>query len=105
MKLYQHTQGGANIVIALSGASLALAVGATMYHPLLPLAALMILAAWLFHSLTIEIAEGELRWRFGPGWIHRRVALTEIASARVVRTNVLEGWGIHYSRFGWLYNV
>jgi hypothetical protein len=105
MKFYQHTQGATNIVIALSVSALALAVGATAYHPLLLLAAIMIFTAWLFHSLTIEIIDGELRWRFGPGWIRRRVVLNEIASARVVRTRVIEGWGIHYSRFGWLYNV
>ncbi len=28
-----------------------------------------------------------------------------IVSVELVRTNVLEGWGIHLSRFGWLYNV
>ena len=31
--------------------------------------------------------------------------LATVASAKVVRTSLLEGWGIHYSRFGWLYNV
>ena len=33
------------------------------------------------------------------------MARTEIASVKPVRTNTLEGWGIHYSRFGWLDNV
>src|SRR5580765_1380702 len=105
MKFYQHTQGAANIVIALSVAALVLTVAAATCYPLLLLAGFLIFMAWLFHSLTIEINEGELRWRFGPGWIRCHVSLNEIASARVVRTNVLEGWGIHLSRFGWLYNV
>jgi hypothetical protein len=105
MKFYQHTQTAPNIVIALSISTLALMIGAITFRPLLLLVPVMLLAAWLFHSLTIEIKEGELRWRFGPGWIHRRIALTDIVSARAVRTNVFEGWGVHYSRFGWLYNV
>jgi hypothetical protein len=59
----------------------------------------------VFNSLTVEITSDELRWRFGPGIIAKRVALAEIVSARSVQTNFLEGWGIHLSRFGWLYNV
>jgi hypothetical protein len=65
----------------------------------------LLLAALAFHSLTIEITDWELRWHFGIGIIHKRVALADLASAKVVRTNFLEGWGIHWSRFGWLYNV
>jgi hypothetical protein len=102
---YQHTQGATNIVISLSVAGLVLTVSAVWYYPLLFAAASIIFTAWLFHSLTIEVNEGELRWHFGPGWIRRHVRFNEIASTRVVRTRVLEGWGIHYTRFGWLYNV
>ena len=66
---------------------------------------ILLIAGWLFHSLTIEVADGELRWRFGPGWIRKRVSLDIIVSVQPVRTKVIEGWGIHLSRFGWLYNV
>ena len=65
----------------------------------------LVICAWLFHSLTIEIDDGELRGRFGSGLIRKSVPVVQIVSARAVRTNVLEGWGIHLSRFGWLYNV
>ena len=51
------------------------------------------------------MTEGELRWRFGAGLIRKRVPLDQIISARAVRTNWIEGWGIHLSRYGWLYNV
>jgi len=80
-------------------------LGAFRFPPLLLVVAVLSLVAWLFHSLTIEISDGELRWRFGPGWIRKRVPLDLITAAEPVRTNVLEGWGIHHSRFGWLYNV
>ena len=105
MKTYQHTKRGTLILVAMSVAVCAMLIGGISKHPLLFGIPILALCAWLFHSLTIEIAEGELRWRFGPGWIHKRVPVGEIASARIVRTNVLEGWGIHLSRFGWLYNV
>jgi hypothetical protein len=110
MKTYQHTQSGNWIFLALAvvGATMAI-VGATQFRPLLYPALfgipILLFVGWLFHSLTIEIADGELRWRFGPGWIRKRVPLNLITAAEPVRTNVLEGWGIHLSRFGWLYNV
>jgi len=106
MPQYQHTQRAHVILCALLGLGLVfLVLGATVLRPLLITAPLLLLGAWLFHSLTIEIVEGELRWRFGPGLIHKQVSLDLIVSAEPVRTNLIEGWGIHLSRFGWLYNV
>jgi hypothetical protein len=105
MKTYQHTQRGTLILIAMAAASVIAAAGGLALRPVFIAVPLLLLGAWLFHSLTIEIADGELRWRFGPGLIHQRVPLDLIVSAEPVRTNVVEGWGIHLSRFGWLYNV
>ena len=105
MTNYQHTQRGKVILVAMIISAIAMALGALKLRPLLMGVPLLALAGWLFHSLTIEIADGELRWRFGPGWIRKRVPLDQIVSAEPVRTNILEGWGIHLSRFGWLYNV
>src|SRR2546422_11697791 len=106
MKTYQHTQTAHAILFPVVCMVVIFAVvGVLKFPPLLLAVALLSLVAWLFHSLTIEIAEGELRWRFGPGWIRKRVALDLITSAEPVRTKVFEGWGIHLSRFGWLYNV
>jgi hypothetical protein len=50
--------------------------------------------------LIIEIDKGELHWRFGPGLVRKSIPLEEIISAKPVRTNLLEGWGIHPSRYG-----
>ena len=105
MKTYHHTQRGTLILVAMSVTAVAMLLGGLALRPLMFGIPILALCGWLFHSLLIEIADDELRWRFGPGWIHKRVPLAEIASARIVRTNVLEGWGIHLSRFGWLYNV
>lgn len=105
MKTYQHTQPGSLIVTVLAVTAVGFLLGGLFLRPILVGVPVLALGAWLFHSLTIEIADGELRWRFGPGWIHKRVRLEMILSAQPVRTHVLEGWGIHLSRFGWLYNV
>ncbi len=52
-----------------------------------------------------KIRDGDLRWRFGPRFICQQILLDEITAAERFRTNALEGWGIHPSRFGWLYSV
>jgi hypothetical protein len=110
MKTYQHTQSGNWIFLVLAAVgAVPVIVGALQFrlllYPSLLLIPILLLVGWLFHSLTIEIADGELRWRYGPGWIRKRVPLGMITSAEPVRTNFIEGWGIHLSRFGWLYNV
>lgn len=102
---YQHTQRGTLILIAMAIATVITALGGLAMRPVFIAVPLLLLAAWLFHSLTIEVTDGELRWSFGPGLIRKRVSLDQIISAEPVRTNIIEGWGIHLSRFGWLYNV
>ena len=106
MKTYQHTQRGSLIIYAMIAMSVLLIVlGLTTLRQLLIAVPILILVGWLFHSLTIEVTDDELLWRFGPGLIRKRVPLDLITSAEPVRINVIEGWGIHLSRFGWLYNV
>jgi hypothetical protein len=105
MTTYEHTQRGKFILVAMTLATLGVLAGGVAFRPVLFAAPILILCGWLFHSLTIEVTPAELRWRFGPGLIRKRVALDLIVAAEPVRTNLLEGWGIHLSRFGWLYNV
>jgi hypothetical protein len=110
MKAYQHTQTANWILFLLAAFGLIpVVIGAfhfrRLHYASIGILAVLLLLGWLFRSLTIELTDDQLRWRFGPGWIHKKVPLAEIASARRVRTNVFEGWGIHYSRFGLLYNV
>ncbi len=105
MKKYERTQPATTVLIVVSVAALCLACGSVFLPPLLFSVLILIVVAWLFRSMTIEMSDTELIWRFGGGWFTKRVLLGEIASAKVVRTGLLEGWGIHYTRFGWLYNV
>jgi hypothetical protein len=103
---YRHTQRGTLIVVVMLAVSLiTVALGFFVHRALLFSIPILLVSGWLFHSLTIEVTESELRWRFGPGLIRKSVLLSDITSARHVRTNFIEGWGIHLSRFGWLYNV
>ena len=104
---YKHTQRGTLILaVTLGLAAVFLGIGLTIAaaKPLWISTPILLACAWLFHSLTIEIDGGELRWRFGPGLIRKHVALDEIVSAEPVRIG--PSWGIHWSpRLGWLYNV
>ena len=103
---YRHTQRGTLIILAMLGMSLVVvALGFVGHRAVWISLPIFLVAAWLFHSLTIEVTESELHWRFGPGLIRKSVLLSDIISARCVETNFIEGWGIHLSRFGWLYNV
>jgi len=90
-------------MLGFAAVSLALGIGVAI--PFLILLPLFIVIAWLTYKLTIEVDETYLRWWFGPGMFHKRVALSDIRELKRVRTNFLEGWGIHISRYGWLYNV
>jgi len=81
------------------------AVACTAIYPLIPGTIVIFVMAYLFRSMTIEITDAELRWYFGSGFPLKRVPLDEVVSAEVVRTSFWNGWGIHYTPRGWLYNV
>ena len=102
---YKHTQRGTVILaVTLSMAALFLALGLAGIKAFCFSVPLLLVSAWLFHSLTIEIAGRELCWRFGPGLIRKSIPLSEIVSTTPVKSG--PSWGIHWSpRLGWLYNV
>ncbi len=113
MTSYRHTQPGTLIVVSVGlGIALTLAIGImTLRAPaparvvVLVVLALLVLSLVLFRSLTVEIGDGGLAVRFGPGWIRKTFALGEIRSAREVRNAWWYGWGIRFTPHGWLYNV
>src|SRR4051794_25466506 len=105
MKTYQHTQSAKAILTVLCIAFCFFAVGAINFHPLVVPMIVLWLSAWIFRSMTIEISETDLTWYFGPGFPRKSVRLSEIASVKAIRTSFWNGWGIHYTPRGWLYNV
>ena len=102
---------GVATVAALGlGAAVCLLFGIAFNAPdarltLFVLAAVLGICAILFSSLTIELSEGWLSWRFGPGWLRKQVAIAEIKNVMVTKTRFLHGWGVHFTRNGRLYNV
>ncbi|MHC1775116.1 MAG: hypothetical protein AB9834_06825 [Lentimicrobium sp.] len=68
-------------------------------------APLMIIPALLFYQLTIMVDYHEVKIRFGIGLIRKSWQLNKIEKAVAVKTNLLQGWGIHYSRNTTIYNV
>jgi hypothetical protein len=68
-------------------------------------AALAIVVGWSFSSLTVRVGADELKLHFGFGWPRTAVSLADIASVELTRTRFWDGWGVHRTRRGWLYNV
>jgi hypothetical protein len=109
--LYQHKQSGGVILSVLGfGAAVCLWLASTIYASdarlmLFIVAAILGISALLFSSLTIELSDMSLSWRFGFGLLRKKVPTGEIINALVTRTSLLDGWGVHRTRNGWLYNV
>jgi hypothetical protein len=114
--VYHHTQP-AHAVRVLTLIAVAACVAAVLLAPkvrepgwypdavLLVLAGVMAVAAALFWSMTVEVTDADLIFWFGSGLIRKRIPLPEIATVEEARTTVWQGWGIHWTRRGWLYNV
>jgi hypothetical protein len=68
-------------------------------------AAVALAVGWLCSSLTVRVDNDSLRLHFGFGWPRKTVPLGDIDAAEVTRTTFWEGWGVHRTRRGWLYNV
>jgi hypothetical protein len=106
---YQHRQFGKTLFIVLGAGILICLILAlklsSSYLISLSVALVFLLCMILFSSLVIEVTEEELRWKFGLGLIQKSVKLSEINQVEVTQTNFIEGWGIHWTARGWLYNI
>ncbi|MCC6647602.1 MAG: hypothetical protein IT374_18780 [Polyangiaceae bacterium] len=103
---YHHTQPGWVILgSTVPPALITLAVGTVPEIPTWPTGLILLVAAALFASLTVDVADGAIVARFGPGLIRRRVALRDVREARVVTNRWWYGWGLRLIRGGTLYNV
>jgi hypothetical protein len=106
--IYRHTQRGTLILtICFAGAVLGLALSwrSGQWPPTLFMLVVMAAAATLFSSLTVEVADRELRWHFGPGLWNYRLPLEEIEDVAIVRNQWWNGWGIRMRPGFRLYNV
>lgn len=106
---YRHTQLGTVTLTALVAFFLLMFV---ILRPAeFPQTALVItlvfvsVLAMLFSSLTIQIEQGALQWRFGVGLFGGSIPLAEVRDVSIVRNPWYYGWGIRFTPHGWLYNV
>lgn len=112
--MYAHTQrAGATllllaaaalfpiVMVAVGGRSLPAGARATLVAVALVLTA----SALVFSRLTIRVEAGTLTWYFGPGVWRKSVPVADVAEAMATTTSFVDGWGIHLTRRGWLYNV
>lgn len=112
---YAHTQRSPLLLLVLGvagvGALASLALPAARMMPfgarltLVAAAVAMILTGLVFSTLTISVDADRLSWHFGAGLMRKSVSLAEIVSTEPVATTWLDGWGIHLTARGWLYNV
>jgi hypothetical protein len=59
-----------------------------------------------FTRLTIRVDADAVRWHFGWSFPSGSIAMGEIARAQITRTNLFEGWGVHWTIWhGWLWNA
>jgi hypothetical protein len=105
---YRHTQPGTllllcSVLAGLVGATLAFRAG--QWQPAIAVIVLVVVIAFLFSSLTVEVGEGQLRWYFGPGVWSYRLPLAEIKDVGIVRNHWWNGWGIRMAPGFRLYNV
>lgn len=108
MRPYEHTQIGYAVLAPLLAGLLGLLAGiiAAGPHPvLLAVSAVLLAGIAAFPTLTIEVRDGVLSWRFGLGVGRKAIALSHIETAAAVRNAWSYGWGIRLTPHGWLYNV
>jgi hypothetical protein len=105
---YRHTQAGTStllICVVCGGVGAALAWRAGQWPASVVLIAIMLAAAVLFSSLTVEVTDNEVSWYFGPGLWTYRLPLAAIQNVAVVRNHWWNGYGVRMAPGFRLYNV
>ena len=107
---YHHRQFGTVLVAILAAViiimSLPLMRGAEFRAIQLEVVIVLLAAIALFYALTTEIRDDTLYIRMGIGLIRKKVPLSNIAQARVVRIPLIAGLGIHgLPGVSWVWNV
>ncbi len=112
--IYEHRQVGWMILMGAWVPLLCLAVIWTFTpiaqrelppHLLPGLAIASALAIVSFSSMSVVVTGTRVVARFGLGLLKRTAAVKHIVSVTMVRTRWYEGWGIHWTSRGMLYNV
>jgi hypothetical protein len=108
MQPYEHRQRGNVIYRVISVLAVIGILAAFFTHQFAAATVPVVLyaIAEAFNSLTIRVDADAVRWHFGWGWPGGEIAVTQIARAEITQTNLLDGWGIHWTIWhGWLWNT
>jgi hypothetical protein len=105
---YKHTQIG-YVTLSLGAAAFFIALElffrkASGVSLLIGLTAILLMVG-LFGTLTVEIRDGLLKFRFGLGLIRKNLKIGAIETCEIVKNPWFYGWGIHATSKGWIYNV
>lgn len=106
-RVYRHTQVG-YLMLALDLVLVVLlgVPGVTRGSGALLLgAAIALVVAVIFGTMTIEVGDGLLRYHFGPRLFETRIPVREVAAATPSRSKWWEGIGIRITPQGMLYTV
>ena len=109
--MYRRTKTNPYVTLLVLPAVLVAVWGATHRMERRPLAivvvttVLVLLTTVVFSSLTVEVADGELRFHFALGFWKRRIPVADIVRATPTRSSWWEGLGIRVTPRGWLYTV
>lgn len=110
--LYFHRQTGRVVLAVVGTGAFCLSAIALLRLPDHPAAGQLLLALGIAvavgltgPSLQVTLTQDRLVARFGIGILRRTIALADISDVAVVRTRWYEGWGVHWTRRGMLYNV
>jgi hypothetical protein len=109
---YQHRHFGTVIVFALAPSIvLVMALGLLADLPVegqvitWSVALVLLLALYLFWSLSVRVDGEAVTVWFGPGWPRTRVPLADIEAAESVTKSWLWGFGLRWTPRGWLWRV
>ena len=104
---YKHTQIGYLIIFDLLGAALFVGTHAVTRQDwvLFVIGTILLLTVAAFYKLTIKIDNETLSASFGIGLIRKKISIANIESCAPIQIRWWYGWGIHFTPYGWLYNV
>jgi hypothetical protein len=105
---YRHTQVG-KLVLGAVGVPVAALLIVTLFVEMEAVAlitlGLLVVAMFLFGTLTVEVSRDAVAIWSGPGIVRKHFALSSIRGVKAVRNACYYGWGIRRLPSGWLYNV
>jgi hypothetical protein len=103
---YLHVQRGdllVGVLATTSSATLGAIFVAGPYWATSLALFLQLFAVLMFCSSVIQIANGHLLVRYGPGWIGRTIPLRDIVSCGIIRSVFSYGWGVRRTSHGYSY--